>query len=438
MRFYLAVIPVFFLLSSFAQAGENSDAPKTDADWSIHAQATVLPQTHGSFFAPYSGLNSLSSDSEFKTSFTTTGFFGRRLWAGGEAYFDPEISGGEGLSTTKGIAGFPNGEIYRVDTPSPKLNLARLYLKQVWGYGGEREKIEDDQNQLAATLDSNRFTLIGGKFSLNDFFDNNAYSHDPRTQFFNWALMDNGAWDYAADTRGYTIGIYLEYHRADWALRFASVLEPAEGNGMSFDSHILLAEGNNLEFEYHYPFLNHPGIARVLAYLNRAHMGNYRETIDTSSAQMNIENTASYCIKYGFGLNLQQEVTSDFGLFMRAGWNNGTTETWAFTEIDRTLSLGMNLKGSTWKRDQDTFGFALIVNGLSQDHRDYLAAGGYGFIIGDGKLNYAPEEILETYYSIFTTKFAAITLDYQFVNHPAYNSDRGPVSIYGVRFHVEI
>ena len=439
MKAYSIVISIIFLLY-FNASGTELNVPSDPVDelWSIHAQATAVPQTHGSFYAPYSGNNSLSSDSEFKTSFTGTLFLGRKLWDGGEAYFDPEMSGGTGLSQTKGIAGFPNGEIYRVDAPSPKLYLARLYLKQVWSYGGEKEKIENNDNQLATTLDSNRFTVILGRFSLNDFFDNNTYAHDPRSQFFNWTLMDNGAWDYAADVRGYTWGFYLEYHTSIWAVRFASALVSKEANSLDLDPNIFEVEGNNLEFEYHYNVFNHPGIARLLAYLNRANMGNYRETIDTPADNMDVTLTRSRSIKYGFGLNLQQELTADLGAFLRAGWNNGTTETWSFTEVDQSLSLGMRLKGTSWKREQDTFGLAGIVNGLSNDHRDYLAAGGYGFIIGDGQLNYGPEEILETYYSFAIAKFLALSLDYQFVNHPAYNVDRGPVSIYSARLHLEI
>ena len=304
--------------------------------------------------------------------------------------------------------------------------------------GGSAEQIEGDQNQLAKTISSNRLTLVGGKFALNDFFDVNQYSHDPRTQFFNWSLMDNGAWDYAADTRGYSWGFMVEYHTAIWAIRFASVLEPSQANQLALDTNVLQAEGNNLEFEYHYRWSDRLGTVRLLSFLNRAHMGNYRTTINTPAFNMDVTQSRTYSTKYGVGLNLEQGILPDLGSFLRAGWNNGTTETWAFTEIDETVSAGLSLKGNRWNRENDTFGLAYVMNGLSHDHLQYLTDGGYGFLIGDGKLNYAPEEILESYYSFEIFKSLILSLDYQFVDHPAYNADRGPVSIYAARIHFEI
>ena len=348
---------------------------------------------------------------------------------------NPEVSAGTGLSKTRGVAGFPNGEIYRVDTSDPKFNLSRLYLNQDFGLGGESERLESDQNQLAQIKDSDRITVVAGKFSLNDFFDQNTYSHDPRTQFLNWALMDNGAWDYAADTRGYTVGAMLEYHRSKWAVRFGSVAVPKFANQIDLEYQISTARSDNLEFEYHYQFRGHPGISRILAYENHAHMGNYRTTLNTPGDNLDVTLSRTNSVKYGFGFNAEQEFSADLGSFMRLGWNDGATETWAFTEIDRTLTAGAVLKGSAWRRNQDTVGIAAIINGLSKDHANYLEAGGYGFLVGDGKLNYGPEEILETYYSFQAWKQGWISADYQFVNHPGYNSDRGPVSIFSGRLH---
>lgn len=433
--FILCFLFCFPLFSDAAETAKVEFAPENS---SAHFQATFLPQTHGSFDSPYSGQNSLSASSEFKTSFTSTLFLGHTLWNGGEIYFNPEMSGGEGLSQTKGIAGFPNAEIYRVDDAKPKFNLSRLYLKHTFGLGGDSEKIEGDLNQLAEQVDSNRLTLVAGKFALNDFFDNNQYSHDPRTQFFNWSLMDNGAWDYAADTRGYSWGFMVEYHQAQWAVRFASVLEPSVANQLTLDTNVLQAEGNNLEFEYHTQALGRPGAARLLTFLNRAHMGNYRETITTKADAFDITRSRAYRTKYGVGLNLEQELTDGLGAFLRAGWNDGNTETWAFTEIDETVSLGISLKGARWNRENDVFGLAFVMNGLSKDHLEYLTDGGYGFLIGDGKLRYAPEQILETYYSFQAFKSFAVSLDYQWIDHPGYNSDRGPASIYAARFHFEL
>lgn len=424
---------LFAFLIAFA-----SVAAASDEVWSLHGQDTVVTQGHGSFTSPYSGQNSLNPGNEIRTSETGTLFLGRRLWSSGAMYVNPEISAGSGFSHTQGIAGFPNGEIYRVDTPAPKLNLARLYVVQTFGFGDEKEQIEPDKNQLASTVSARRLTVIGGKFSLSDFFDGNAYSHDPRTQFMNWSLMDNGAWDYAADTRGYTWGIYLEYNDPRWAVRFCRVLMPTVANGLELDTDTANAYGDNLEFESRHTWWEHPGKVRVLAYWNHAHMGNYANATFNPIYNTDITQTRRYSSKWGWGLNFEQEITSDLGLFSRIGWNDGHNETWVFTEIDRTASIGVSLKPAFIGRPQDTLGAAFVINGLSSEHADYLNAGGLGFLIGDGRIGYAPEQILESYY-LWTpfTHFGA-TLDYLFVNHPAYNADRGPVSVFSARLHYEI
>ena len=282
----------------------------------------------------------LQGPGEVKTSFTSTLFFGYRLLPSTSLYVNPEVIAGEGMSTTHGVAGFPNGEIYRVDTPSAKLTVSRIYLQQVFGLGGEKESLDSGQNQLAGKDDKRRLTLVLGKFSLNDFLDDNIYSHDPRTQFLNWALMDNAAWDYAADTRGYTWGIFIELNQPVWAARLAFVTEPVEANAMQLDPHIEDAYGANWEFEYRTSLQTHPGKARLLSYLNRAHMGSYSETLANPAFNEDVTQTRAYRFKYGFGLNLEQELNPSLGAFMRAGWNDGTTETWNFTEVDRTISAG--------------------------------------------------------------------------------------------------
>ena len=436
-RYEILFIALFFIYCP-AVSGENSQAPASgDEIWSIHFQATTITQGHGYINSPYSGVNSLDPAQEIQTSFTSTLFLGRRLWNGGEIYVNPELSAGNGISSTHGIAGFPNGEGCRVDNPDLKINLSRLFFKQVFGFGSGKENIEPDKNQLSSAVCRERLMVVVGKFSLNDYFDNNAYSHDPRTQFFNWALMDNGAWDYAADTRGYSLGLMLEYNKPDWALRAASVMEPREANMLDMDTDIAMAHGDNLEFEYRYKVKDHPGTARVLAYVNHARMRNYRAALDTPAYNMDITQSREYSVKYGFGLNLEQEIDQNIGAFLRAGWNDGATESWAFTEIDRTLSGGVSIKGASWKRQDDTIGAAVIANGLSADHSDYLRAGGYGFMLGDGKLTYAPEEIFEAYYLWKVFRDFSVTGDVQLVNNPAYNEDRGPVSILGARLHYE-
>ncbi len=427
------------------QAGAASD------EWNTHFQLTTITQAHFGFHSPYRGVNSLSARYEIPSSVTSTIFLGHKLWRDAYLFINPEESIGAGLSATHGIAGFPNGEIYRVDDPSPKTNLSRLFYQQDFNLGGEQEQIEDDKNQFASKKDGRRITVVAGKFSLNDYFDDNTYAHDPRTQFMNWALMDNGAWDYAADTRGYTWGIYGELHLADWSIRAAFVQEPALANQLDLDGDIVHANSENFEIERRYRLANHAGAVRLLGYVNHARMGNYREAIDgaqATHATPDVTTTRSYCTKYGFGLNWEQELTADLGVFSRIGWDDGATETWAFTEIDRDVSLGASLKGSAWHRPRDTVGFALILDGLSKDHADYLSAGGLGFIVGDGPLpgtaatgsylSYAPEQALETYYLYQVIKPMSLTADFQFVNHPGYNAARGPVPIYALRMHFEI
>lgn len=420
---------------------EAAGAPSpTDVEWyNIHAQTSVITQWHDAFPAPYSGAHSLQRHESAKTSITATLFGGLRLpWEGGAIYFDPELAGGEGFSGVQGIAGFPNGEIPRVGSPSPQVYVARAYYQQDFGLGGEKEHVDSGQNQLAGYRDPRRFTLSLGRFAATDFFDDNAYSHDPRSQFMNWSLMDDTAWDYPADTRGYSVGAVAEYNEPAWALRYGIFQEPKEANGGSLDGHFPKASGNALEFEDRWSFGDRPGTARLMGFVNFAHMGNYRQAIDKAGAGVpDVTATRTYSTKYGISLSAEQALTPELGLWGRAGWNDGHTESWAFTEVDRQASLGISLKGTQWGRPDDVFGFAGAIEGLSEDHRDYLRRGGLGFILGDGKLTYAPEEILESYYLFKAAEHVFITPDVQFINHPAYNSDRGPVFVGGVRAHIE-
>ena len=420
-------------------------------DWSIHFQLTAVTQFHGAFTSPYYGQLSLKPSFEDPTSVTSTVFLGHRLWKQSYLFVNPEESIGAGLSQTHGVAAFTNGEIYRVDSPSPQTNLSRLFFEQDLGLGGEKERLEDQPNQFADLKDSNRITLVAGKFSLNDYFDDNTYSHDPRTQFLNWALMDTAAWDYAADTRGYTWGFYGELRLAQWSLRFAAVEEPAVANGLEMDTDIARAHGDNAEIEYRYRVGTHLGRIRLLGYMNHANMGNYRQAIQQGAAAAttpDITATRGYSTKYGAGLNWEQQLTPDVGVFSRLGWDDGASETWAFTEADESFSQGGRLKGTYWSRPEDVFGMAVMIDGLSKDHADYLSAGGIGFILGDGPqpgspavgpyLSYAPEYVLEAYYLCQIIKPLGATADFQFVNNPGYNSARGPVPIFAVRLHLDI
>jgi high affinity Mn2+ porin len=420
----------------------NEEKEAGPAWYSAHAQATVVTQIHQHFFpSPYVGANSLLPSEPAATSITSTLFLATRLWqcgnSTGDLIFDPEIAGGRGFSSVLGLAGFPNGEISRVGLVQPTPYIARLFLRQTWGLGGEQEKVEDAFNQIAGMRDIDRITLVVGKIPATDLVDDNRYSHDPRTQFLNWSLMYNGAWDYPANVRGYDYGAGLEVNRKTWALRYGAFGEPEVANGAAIDPKLFTALGHVIELEERYTWDEHPGHLRLLAFLNHAHMGNYREALAMMPVNPDITLTRAYRIKYGFGLSWDQEITKDLGVFSRLGWNDGHSETWAFTEIDETACLGLVLKGRSWCRPDDTVGLGVVCNGLSSAHRDYLAAGGLGFIIGDGRLNYGLEKILEVYYSVQINKSIFLTFDFQEVDHPAYNRDRGPVAIGTIRVHFE-
>ena len=435
MRKYLLFIIILFITarSAFAQ-----DTVKQQR-FNLHFQQTIITQYKPAFSAPYSRQNSLLTTSETQTSITSTLFGGARLWKGAEAYFNPEISGGEGLSKTLGVAGFPNGYTFRVGGAEPKIYIARLYLKQNFEWGNEKDTVEDDANQLAGLKSKRYFSIAVGKFGMADFFDGNNFSHDPRTQFMNWALMDNAAWDYPANTRGYVLGATAELGQPGWTLRFAFTMVTTEANGAIWDAKIDKTNTQTLEFEKRYTLSGQKGTVRILAFANNGKFGNYRQAIAQNPTAPDVDSTLAYGRhKYGFSISADQYLTKDFGVFAKASYNDGHTETWFFTEIDRSLSFGAILKGTSWKRSDDELGLAFIGNGLSSDHHDYLAAGGYGFLIGDGKLNYSPELIAELYYKVnaYQKKFW-LSPDYQFILHPAYNADRGPVSVFGIRAHVE-
>jgi len=429
------IVLLVFPFRVWAEESANNFQPEL---WNIHFQTTFLPQCHGSIRATYSGANSLSPDPELNMSFTATLFLGLKTWEGGFLYADPEVPAGSGFSHVTGIADFSNGEISKVGTESPTYNQARVYFQQVFGLGGEKEKIDDDQNQLAAALDVSRLTVTTGKFSLNDFFDNNAYAHDARTQFINLALVDNLAWDYAADTHGYTLGVLAELNQKNWAVRFGEALVSTVANGPDYDWNIPRARSDDAELEWRYDTGSNPGKLRLLGYVNHAHMGDYQAALGLSPSNPDVSQTRAYRDKYGIGLSWEQALNNALGVFGRLGWNNGTTESWELTAVDQTASAGAVLKGSAWGRADDQAGLAVVVNGLSSSHQAYLAAGGLDFNIGDGALNYAPEEVAELYYLFKPLSSLGLTLDLQGINNPAYNQDRGPVAVYGFRCHLEI
>ncbi len=425
---------------AFAQGSvsQQNQERGTATDWSIHFQLTTVVQGHPAFRAPYSGLNSLSPGQETRTSLTSTFYLGRRLWKGGELYINPEAAAGSGLSRTTGIAGFPNGEIYRVESPALKLYAARMFLRQTVPLSAEFKTVEDDVNTLGGSLAASRLVFTVGKISLMDVFDDNAYSHEPRTDFLNWALMGNGAWDYPADTRGYTWAFVAEYISPGWAARFALSTVPTFANGPDFDWNLGRAHGEAIEIELRDVLSSQANVIRFFVYRNLARMGNYRQALDAGSPPDVVSTRAYGRSKIGFGLNGEFSLTPDLGAFARLGWSDGRNETWVFTEIDRTVSGGCVLNCRFLGRPADRVGLAAIVNGLSGPHEEYLSAGGYGFLIGDGALQYGVETIVEAFYAASIMPELELSLDYQFVSNPAYNRDRGPVHVLAARAHVKI
>jgi high affinity Mn2+ porin len=442
-------ISLLIIVTPFLIRGQENLKQYLSADdtikpelWNFHFQTTVIAQYHPTFKSLYTGINSLDPAAETDISITTTLFFGIRLWKGAQFYFNPELSAGSGFSKTTGIAGFPNGEIYRVSNPSPNIYIARLYFRQLFALSKEHDHVEDGINDLRSEIPRSYISLTAGKFSIMDFFDNNRFSHDPRTQFYNWVLMGNGAWDYPANTRGYTYGFALEYVDPSWALRYSLVMVPKEANGSVMDENVFRSNSMALEFQKNWQLLKHGGKVLLMTYFTQARMGNYQQAIDlgkfNDTIPMVTQVRALGHTKYGFGVNIEQEFLKNSGVFLRAGWNDGHNETWAFTEIDRAISIGVSFNGIYWKRAADNLGIAFIINGLSEDHRHYLESGGYGFIIGDGYVNYAPECIMELYYSFrLFDKWLWISPDWQFILNPAYNRDRGPVNAFGIRVHTE-
>ncbi len=411
-------------------------------DYGAWFQSTYVWQGKPSFNSAYSGTNSLRAQRERSYSLTATASLGMRPWAGAELYFNPEMALGVPFSGLTGLGGITNGELARTAGPTPVYYPARLFLRQTWGLGGGSEQIDSDANQLAGSVDKRRLVLTAGNLSVMDLFDGNAYSHDARTDFMNWALVTHGAYDFAADARGYTWGSALEYFHDNWAFRAGRFLVPLEPNQMRLDAKWRSHYGDQFEVERGHELAGQPGKLRLLVYRNRSLMSRYEDALDAAARtpgtvpDLNAVRTSDQ-VKKGIGVNVEQALNADLGVFGRAMWADGKTETYAYTEIDRSVGAGLVLKGGAWRRPQDTVGAALAVNSLSLAHRNYLAAGGLGFFIGDGRLNYRPEGILETYYSIGVAKSAWVTFNWQHIRNPAYNADRGPVNVGSLRLHTE-
>jgi high affinity Mn2+ porin len=410
--------------------------PESDR-WEIHGQTTYLGQGYPSFRAPYSGVNSLSPAAQYQATWSNSLFLNARLWDGGEVYYNPELLQGFGLSDTVGVAGFPSGEAQKSDFPYPHYNTSRLFVRQTFGFGGEQEELASGPSQIAGKADISRLTLQGGKFAVTDVFDGNAYAKDTRKDFMNWSLWAPGAFDYSADKLGLTYGVTAELNQKRWALRGGYFLMDSVSNSNSFDTRLLQRGEYVLELETRHSLFGQPGTIRTLGWINSAYMGSYRDTLNNPAFNLDIAQTRAGLIKYGYVLNVEQAVTDDIGLFGRWSWNDGKTEIMAFTDIDASLSLGTSLKGRRWGRPDDVIGLGGAINALSRDHRDFIAAGGLGVLIGDGQLDYRRERVLEAYYAYALDKQFTLTADYQFITNPAYNADRGPVHVFSGRLHGE-
>jgi high affinity Mn2+ porin len=438
----------FLILSllPLALVAQSSDTPTPappdpPENWNLYYQATSIGDRHGTFDSPYEGPLSLHDVSERDASITTTLFFGLRLGEGTQFIFDPEIAGGRGFSGVNGFANPPNGELPRVASATPKPYIARLYISHDFGFGDAVEHFDSDENQLAGDRPMTRYTITAGRFSNSDFFDGNNYTHDPRTQFMAWGLMYNGAWDYPADTRGYTWGIVNEFHTRNWSFRYGVTAEPTVANGGRFDRRLFVDQGQTFEEERRYSLATHPGAVRWLQYLNRTRSGSYVEAVRLAAQTGTTPDVQAIrrpgTLKYGTGVSFDQEISSDVGVFSRVGWNDGKTEDFAFTAIDRLAEGGVSVKGTRWKRKDDVVATAFAAAGVSGVHAVYLAMGGLDFLIGDGKLNYAPEYLWESYYSARVVRGFYATFDAQHYSNPAFNHDRGPVWIESVRLHIE-
>ena len=450
-----AMLGLMFSISTFAADEKVSESTKQNATnptapeaiepqetFNAKYQTTWVVSEHGAFNAPYSGANSLMPIHEKAYTWTVTAYLGFRPFANTEVYFNPEMIQSNQFSGLHGLGGFNNNENQKSGETTPTFYRARLFARQTFNLGGEKIRLESGPNQLAGAVDINRVVLTVGNISTPDIFDNNSYAHDARTQFLNWTFFTHIASDFAADARGYTWGAALEYYVNDWAFRVGQFTQPINSNGLYLEHSITRHPAQQFEIEHSYNLMGQPGKVRLSGFRNHARMGNFYDAV--TLAQINgkdspdVANVRRDQNKTGGGLNFEQGLTSDIGVFGRAGFNNGKTETYQFSEVDRSISGGVSVKGTLWGREKDTVGFAIAKNDISSSHRNYLAVGGLGAFIGDGQLpNYRSEKIFETYYNTVLNNHISLAIDYQRIANPAYNAERGSVNIYAIRLHAE-
>jgi opacity protein-like surface antigen len=413
-----------------------------DDRFGFHGQTTYVWQRKPAFDAAYSGDNSLGEARAKSYSFTATLDLGMRLWKGAEFHVNPEVAQGVAFSELHGLGGLPNGELAKTAGTNPTLYRARAFLRQRWDLGGDTEKIDADFNQFANVVDKRRVVLTAGNFAVPDVFDAVSYAQDPRTQFMNWSFMAHPSFDYPADARGYNWGVALEYidSESGWAVRAGRFLQPEQSNGLPLDTRFLKHYGDILELEKRYTVFGQEGTVRLLGWRNQARMGRFDDAMAlgaVTGAAPDVGLVRKEHAKLGVGVAFEQKAGDDLGLFARLNWSDDKTETYAFTEVGRSVSFGGLLKGTAWRRPNDVLGLAVAVNMLGPDHRAYLAAGGSGAFLGDGGLNYGHERVLEVFYSLQVTQALAIGPDFQLIQNPGYNRDRGPGKFFGVRVHAE-
>ncbi len=415
-------------------------------------QANIIFQADPPFHSPYEGANSFISRGEYKVSLVGTLFMGMQLRrsprTATDFILDFESAGGRGLSEALGIAGFTNLDVVRNPNLGSKPYLARVQIRQTLGLTSKLVEAERDDFHLPTLVPERRIELRAGKMGIPDTFDINSVGTDSHLQFMNWTVDNNGAWDYAADTRGYTYGFIAEYIDRAFTARYAVALMPTVANGIDLDWALRRASGQNVEVELRKPLTGNllnsdrKGTVRFLGYSNHAHMGLYRDAINAylkgTDAVPDVTKHATFsAVKYGFGLNAEQELTPNISVFGRLGWNEGQHESYAYTEVDQTFEVGGAYAGAAWSRPLDKVGVAFVSNAIKRDHQEYLKLGGHGFILGDGNLSYGREDILEAYYNAHAWRGLFYAFDTQFIDHPGYNTARGPVVVFSVRAHVD-
>ena len=415
-----------------------ADAPAAPQDWAVHGQLTNIWQYHPEFRSPYQGQNSLDHLEHVNETTDATLFAGIKLWKGAQFWVDPEINQGIAPSGTEGVAGYVNGDGSKVGKIHPYFRIQRAFLRQTFDLGGDVTKVDPDQNVLGGSETANRVVVTVGKFNVTDIFDDNKYAHDPRSDFLNWSVIDAGSFDYAADAWGYSFGSAVEWYQGDWTLRAGLFDLSTQPNGKDLTPWFGQFQVDT-ELERRFKLGDHDGKLKITGFMSRGRMGSFADAIAQGQATNTIPSTADvrrYQNRFGVSVNLEQEIAKDVGFFARAGADQGDVEPYEFADIDDTVQAGFSFAGARWGRKDDTLGVAGVVNEISKIHQDYLANGGLGILVGDGKLPHpGAEEILEAYYSIGLAKGINVTFDFQGVENPAYNRDRGPVPVLSARLH---